>query len=224
MSRVLTYDEISDLFGINRRSAAQLVKRRRWNRRKGNDGRARIEVPDDAVPPAHEVRSDDSSDSSSDDSSDDSSDTSSDGQLALLKHLVERLEAEVAELRPKAAERDMLAGQNEVLRVVLEQRRQEREAEHQKAAERDVFAVQLEAEQRRSEELRQERDAEHQRASDRDALAAQLDAERRRSEELRAERDRWAVQAHVLAHPPAPPASAPRPSRSLLGWFRAARR
>src|SRR5687767_14904734 len=108
MSRVLTYDEIANLFGINRRSAAQLVKRRKWNRRKGNDGRARIEVPDDALPPPREVRSDDSSDTSSDISSDTSSDgssnDSSNGQLALLKHLVERLEAENSELRPKADE------------------------------------------------------------------------------------------------------------------------
>jgi hypothetical protein len=47
--RLLTYDEIASTFGITRESARQLVIRKRWGRRKGNDGKARIEVPEDAM-------------------------------------------------------------------------------------------------------------------------------------------------------------------------------
>src|SRR5918995_3645885 len=46
----LTYDEIAEIFGIERESARHLVLRKQWRRMKGNDGRARIEVPLDALP------------------------------------------------------------------------------------------------------------------------------------------------------------------------------
>lgn len=48
--KLLTYDEIADLFGIERESARHLVLRKQWRRTKGNDGKARIEVPLDALP------------------------------------------------------------------------------------------------------------------------------------------------------------------------------
>src|SRR3954469_25737935 len=51
--QLLTYDEISAAFSINRESARHLVLRKRWARRKGNDGKARVEVPIDALESAH---------------------------------------------------------------------------------------------------------------------------------------------------------------------------
>jgi len=47
---LLSYDELAERLGINRESARQLTLRKRWARRKGNDGRARVEVPLDALP------------------------------------------------------------------------------------------------------------------------------------------------------------------------------
>src|SRR4051812_12293979 len=47
--RLLTYNEIASTFGITRESARQLVIRKRWGRQKGNHGKARIEVPEDAI-------------------------------------------------------------------------------------------------------------------------------------------------------------------------------
>jgi hypothetical protein len=131
VSRILTYDETAEAFGISRRSAAQLVRRRRWPRRKGNDGRARIEVPDDAFLPPSDTPSDTLSDAASEGASDTSStpseapsDRLSDTLFDTPSPFVERLLAELAELRPKVA----------------------------------VLAALLEAEKRRADELRQERD------------------------------------------------------------------
>ncbi len=48
--RWLTYSEIAEALGIARESARQLVIRKHWGRRKGNDGRARIAVPKEVLP------------------------------------------------------------------------------------------------------------------------------------------------------------------------------
>lgn len=41
----LTYDELAERLNIERESARQQVKRKRWARRPGNDGKVRIGVP-----------------------------------------------------------------------------------------------------------------------------------------------------------------------------------
>src|SRR3954447_22087264 len=48
-TRSLSYDEIADMLGIERESARHLAFRRRWRRTKGNDGKARVEVPLEAL-------------------------------------------------------------------------------------------------------------------------------------------------------------------------------
>ena len=47
--RWLTYDEMAQELRITRESARQLTIRKRWPRQKGNDGKARIGVPEDAL-------------------------------------------------------------------------------------------------------------------------------------------------------------------------------
>lgn len=47
----LTYDGLADHLGIERESARQQVKRQRWARRPGNDGKVRIGVPEDLLEP-----------------------------------------------------------------------------------------------------------------------------------------------------------------------------
>jgi hypothetical protein len=44
-SRWLTYPELAEARGISRLSAERLVRRRKWQRRQGNDGTTRIAVP-----------------------------------------------------------------------------------------------------------------------------------------------------------------------------------
>lgn len=45
----LTYDELADRLRISGASARNLVRRKRWARTTGNDGKARISVPVDAL-------------------------------------------------------------------------------------------------------------------------------------------------------------------------------
>src|SRR3954469_23299781 len=45
-----SYDEAAELLGITRGGVRNLARKRCWPRRAGNDGRARILVPADAIP------------------------------------------------------------------------------------------------------------------------------------------------------------------------------
>jgi hypothetical protein len=49
--RWMTYDELAEMRGIKRIGAVRLVQRYKWRRQAGNDGRARVLVPHDAVAP-----------------------------------------------------------------------------------------------------------------------------------------------------------------------------
>lgn len=49
MSRSLTYAELGELLGITAASANKLARRKRWPRAKGNDGKTRVSVPDEAL-------------------------------------------------------------------------------------------------------------------------------------------------------------------------------
>ena len=46
----LTYDELAERLGITPKSAKHLVWRKKWDRAKGNDGKARIQVPTCELP------------------------------------------------------------------------------------------------------------------------------------------------------------------------------
>src|SRR5580704_13007168 len=49
MSRSLTYAEIAEALRIAPESANRLARRKRWPRVKGNDGRTRVSVPEEAL-------------------------------------------------------------------------------------------------------------------------------------------------------------------------------
>ena len=49
--RWMTYDELAAMRGIKRIGAVRLVQRYKWRRQAGNDGRARVLVPRDALQP-----------------------------------------------------------------------------------------------------------------------------------------------------------------------------
>ena len=84
----LTYDEIAERLEIGRKSAQNLARRKGWNRTKGNDGKARNEVPLDALPPGHQMV------------------PRMDPQIAVLETQIEGLEAlvEAEQARAAAAE------------------------------------------------------------------------------------------------------------------------
>lgn len=144
--KLLTYDEIAAAFGITRESARQLVIRKRWGRTKGNDGRARIEVPEDALTGAD--TSDHTPSAPSDDTGHDPSGDTGGGTsdlsavVAVLERHAGRLEAELAAVRSRLgtveAERDaarVAEGQVAVLTAVLEIERT-RQAETRAEADR----------------------------------------------------------------------------------------
>jgi DNA repair exonuclease SbcCD ATPase subunit len=223
LSRSLTYEELARELRIKPNSARQLVNRKRWMKRRGNDGRLRVDVPVEALCEAPQ------------EALQEALHGASDVALHVAPHVAPR-EAPAIELLTRHVERLETALDAANARIgTLEQ---ERDAERQRASDRDALVTQLNAEKRRADELQADRDRCHAhierqegeiaelrvKASERDALAVQIEALRGVVEEARADRDRWAVQAHVLAHPPVPPAPAPTPSRRFLGWFRAARR
>lgn len=141
----LTYDELAERLEIERESARTLVKRKRWARRPGNDGKVRIGVPDNAL----EAR----------DAPGDSPRTvaghvppSDPAQplaqppdhvpvvVEVLNRHVERLEAQIEAALQRAAdrdavalERDLLAAQVEALRGALEVAGQDRDRWHELA-------------------------------------------------------------------------------------------
>lgn len=132
--RLLTYEQIAEIFGIERESARQLVIRKRWPRTRGNDGKARIQVPPEAFDTARttDATGDDPSDRTGDSPSNHTGDDPSDAPLVLaatnvLTRHIERLEGELAEAKAAlavvASERDadrLRAAQVEALRAVLE--------------------------------------------------------------------------------------------------------
>jgi hypothetical protein len=132
----MSYDELAAVMGINRESARQLAIRKRWGRRKGNDGKARVGVPEEALrpttgPSTAESTSPAPSESTSDDTS----------PIRVLTRHIERLEQELATAKEKATERDTLAAQLDALRTVLEIEKQ-RTDEWKAVADR--FALQAE--------------------------------------------------------------------------------
>ena len=137
---LLTYDELARALRITRESARQLVIRKHWGRRKGNDGKARIEVPTEALPVSatsertfHRT-SDDTSDATGANPSDNTGQGTCDDTSAIevLTRHIERIERELKDvaaerdgLRERAAERDVLAAQIEGLRAVLDVERRQ---------------------------------------------------------------------------------------------------
>ncbi len=96
--RWLTYDEIAAEMSIERESARQLAIRKRWARQRGNDGKARVGVPEEEL----QARTGDgTSQSPSDDPSDNTGDETS--VIHVLTRHIRRLEAEIEALKEDRA-------------------------------------------------------------------------------------------------------------------------
>ncbi len=112
----LTYDELAERLGIGRESARTLVKRKRWARQTGNDGRARIGLPVEELEARSEsaVRAEQEQDQPGDRSPDRASEHSPEVMAVLTRH-IERLEAQLEEALKRVGERDELLTQRDVL-------------------------------------------------------------------------------------------------------------
>src|SRR5215213_4373920 len=99
--RWMSYAELAEALGIGADSARNLVRRKRWPRRPGNDGMARIGVPVEHLtrapidPPANAP-----DDGAADGTIDPPADPPTDGGIIpILNRHIERLEAEVKSLQ-----------------------------------------------------------------------------------------------------------------------------
>ena len=116
----LTYDELAERLRIGRESARTLVKRKRWARQTGNDGRARIGLPVEELEARSEsaVRAEQEQDQPGEQAGDRSPDRASEHSpevMAVLTRHIERLEAQLEEALKRAGERDELLTQRDVL-------------------------------------------------------------------------------------------------------------
>jgi hypothetical protein len=120
-TKLLSYAEIAAALGIGGNSARALVRRRRWQRKAGNDGLARIEVPIEYLAEhakAAQTKGDDSppySSPATSPSGGPSSSPSEGGVIEAFERHISRLEAELATLRQEhdAARRDLVLAQVE---------------------------------------------------------------------------------------------------------------
>jgi len=177
----LTYEELAAAFGIGKESARTLVKRKRWARKMGNDGMARIGVPEELieariVPPV--VPQNDPPSEPQDDPQDAPriDPPHIEPVVSVLTQHIDRLEKELAEVK---IERD--TERATAARLALQ------------AAKVDVLEMLIEQERKRVEEWR---------ASTIDplkgtieALKSALEAEKRRSSEVSDNRDQWYAMA-----------------------------
>jgi predicted RNase H-like nuclease (RuvC/YqgF family) len=159
--RWLTYDEIATEMGIERESARQLAIRKRWVRRRGNDGKARVGVPEeelqartaDATP---QIPSDSPSNSTAPDPS----------VIQVLTRHISRLEEEIKALKDQH-DADRAHLQSEIAGC-----KQELQNERIISAQVDALRAVVDAERKRVEDLKEEQ--ERLRA-DRDRWATQAE-------------------------------------------------
>ena len=194
--RWLTYDEMAEALGIGRESARVLTQRKRWPRRAGNDGKARIGVPEEEIAARNDTPNDTRSDARNtapnaapNDPPDDARNDAPPSDLIELRVLNARLEAQIEALKAiAAAEREQTERERQVEQECSERERQLlKKAVEEARMERDRWANQAEQVTATVDPLK----------TTIEALKAALDAERGRLAELRDERDRWRTAATV---------------------------
>ena len=195
--RTLTYDELAALLRRSPEATRQLVRRRRWRRTLGNDGKMRVSVPVEALEAEEATEGADVAPTGGETvpvlalaSSLHSGDVAPDVGAILSGH-IQRLEAEI-----------------EVLREERDTMKSERDAAQ--AAER-ALTLQLAALQAALDVERALLSVERERVTDERRRAEEcVGIERQRVEEWKAVADRFAGQVEVLTARP----------RGLFGWFR----
>src|SRR3954464_14608959 len=102
--RWLTYDEMAEVTHLTKESAKVLTRKKRWPRRPGNDGRARIGVPEEAIEARRESPRERDPQSPRERGPESTSPDLE--EMLALKVLCARLEAQVEMLRAISAERE----------------------------------------------------------------------------------------------------------------------
>jgi len=182
------------MLGIERESARHLAFRRRWRRTKGNDGKARVDVPLEALPQSGSATTTGGRPGSSTDGSTDTSAGAVTGSETVLTRHIERLEAMLTDAQDRLA--DVEADRDGARGEARDAIRAREAVEAQLAALNAVMAV----ERQHAEDLKADRDRWAAQAEQIvatvdplkniiEALKAALDAERGHLSELHEERD-----------------------------------
>ena len=151
-TRSLSYDELADMLGIERESARHLAFRRRWRRTKGNDGKARVDVPLEVLPQPGPVTPAGGRPDGPTDSSTDTPAGSLTGSETVLTRHIERLEAMLTDAQARLAD---VEADRDVARGEARDAVRAREAvEAQLAALNIVLAI----ERQRVEDIKSDRD------------------------------------------------------------------
>ena len=124
--RLMTYDDLAAALGIAPDSARRLVARKKWSRRPGNDGKARISVPAEALPDVAPVIPPDVAPVIPPDVR---PDVIPDALQVLTRH-IERLEAELSLMRAERDKAGELSLQLAALTATLEAVGAERDRWH----------------------------------------------------------------------------------------------
>lgn len=145
--RWLTYDEIAAELNIERESARQLAIRKRWARQRGNDGKARVGVPEEEFQSrTAEATSQDTAGNPSDSTGNDTA------VVQVLTRHISRLEGEIEALKEeRSVERDRL--QNEIATY-----KQELQAERILSSQVDALKAVIESERKRTEDMKAEQE------------------------------------------------------------------
>jgi hypothetical protein len=185
--RLMTYDELAEALGRSGEAVRALVIRKRWRRALGNDGRARIAVPEEALetrrsPSATRARSPSEARPEAPAEPPPSGSPSEAPMIALLHARIAELAAELRETRATLVEAQTKAALNDSLEALIAI---ERERLSDTKVERDRWAAQAEQLVATVDPLK----------STIEALKAALEAEKGRLSELREECDRWRTAA-----------------------------
>lgn len=137
----LTYDELAERLGIERESARQQVKRKRWGRRPGNDGKVRIGVPEEVLATGPSPDTEGGADPVQPPAQEPAHPPAHDPVVSeVLTRHIERLELaleaatnRIADRDAVAVERDVLTVQVEALRAALTVAEQDRDRWHEAA-------------------------------------------------------------------------------------------
>ena len=121
----LTYDELADRLGIERESARQHVKRKRWARRPGNDGKVRIGVPEEVLTakpePGTEAGSDPVHNPVQPPEQPQAQNQAHDpGVTEVLARHIERLEGQLERALERAEDRDEIARERDAVTAQVE--------------------------------------------------------------------------------------------------------
>src|SRR4051812_7596372 len=148
----LTYDELAERLGIERESARQQVKRKHWPRRKGNDGKVRVGLPEEVL----SARSEPDTVAGAELVQDPVQHPVQDPAVTqVLNRHIERLEEMLQDALEKVSERDELQTQRDAART-----------------ERDIATAQVEALRAALAAAEQDRDRWHSVATARPAEPA----------------------------------------------------